>query len=211
MSDKLDALLAEYKGLRAEQCARVSSQSSFIAPLVAVLILAGSWQAGLRPWIPLLVLPMALAHSSHRFWINHIAEYVREHLWPAINRETHSTISWETFTEQVMWNSRARVMVMVAGEAGLTFLMVLFSIAMVVVSWPFHPLLVVADIVAIVLTAVWLPITPLVNRNPVEDISWEDPASTEIRDLPDPDKQASRPSENETGAPVEVSPELGTQ
>lgn len=170
--DRLAVALEEYKGLRAEQVARISSQSTLVAPVVAVLAVAGAWSSDLRAWLPLVVFPLSLAYYSHRFWINHVGEYIRQHLWPEVSGLTGSPLSWERFTEQVMWRvPSARWTVMVAGEAGIPLLMTTFA-AMFTLSAkpglePSGPLFWL-DWAAVAGTILGLPLSAFANKKPVE-------------------------------------------
>lgn len=166
---RLTVALEEYQGVRSEQVARISAQSQLLAPIVALLMFVGAVAPELRQYIPLLVLPLSLAYASHRFWVNHLGQYIREVIWSTVKDEAGYKHSFEAFTEQQMWRWGGRRWTMQTLEAGIPLLLVMLSVGMMLAADPLHTAILVLDIIAVILTALSMPFSVYASKPRLED------------------------------------------
>lgn len=167
---KLMAAFEEYKGIRAEQVARISAQATMISPIIALLGILGAFAPDFRAYLPILVCPISLTYYSYRLWINHLSQYSREVLWPIVCKESGYSNNWEVFTRRLMWRGWRLVIVMFF-EAGLPMLLILFSIVMMFLANPMPELLFWVDVGAIAFTALGMPFAVCVNELQIPDSS----------------------------------------
>lgn len=97
----VDVLLAEFNALRAEMHSYISAQAALVGlgltalGVITSLAVGNNGDDDLLLAIPPLVALIVLAHTAETYRIATLGDYIREKLWPDLERRVGNIPSWE--------------------------------------------------------------------------------------------------------------------
>jgi|GEM_PF-4223266 len=109
------ALIAEYAALRSEITNRIGSQltlilgaGTIISAIVGVVV-SEKADVSLLAVIPLVTSVLGFVHTDNARFINYIAKYIRDDLWPALTELAgyEELPSWERAVSSILWDRDA--------------------------------------------------------------------------------------------------------
>ena len=111
----VDALIAEFTALRDEITSRVGSQltlilgaGTIISAIVGVVV-SDKADVSLLAVIPLITSVLGFVHIDNARFINYIAKYIRDDLWPTLTELAgyEELPSWERAVSSILWDGDA--------------------------------------------------------------------------------------------------------
>jgi hypothetical protein len=109
------ALIAEFTALRAEITSRVGSQltlilgaGTIISAIVGVVV-SEKADVSLLAVVPLVTSVLGFVHTDNARFINYIAKYLRDDLWPALTELSgyEQLPTWERAISAILWDHDA--------------------------------------------------------------------------------------------------------